>query len=537
MRTPHRALGSLCALLVVAAACGGPSRAGEKSSARELTPAESRFPALALVPADAPYALVAARTGDLAQAIAEMVELAGIPLEVDFRATRAMLVSIFGLNPLDPAALASAGIAVDQSGGIFGAGLFPTLVLPVADEAQLRAHLDERRPGQDMSVSRHAGHEVYAWRPERGELEVAWVITGGWLLVHAAIPVARQAAGREAGHAWLSAALAAREAGGLGAHPEMDAALARATSALGGAAPGIVGLLRVPELAGAARAAASEAGAPWLASALDRCDRVAAASGGRIYLGGTIAWDGVVGVAALDLEPGAAAALSRNRSRPAPAGYYGFREESALSVDVAVDLAWLERARAAAGCPLFDRPIVDPLAAALGGGIRSYHLAARDLDVERLAGHLALYLTLTDRRGIARQLDQIPGRSWLERKRTIAGTEVRVLGGIPGLPSFSYRLTDADFTAAIGDGVMERVLGEAAPGAGADELFALALSPGRLPGLPGLLEMALQNLEGRGSREAARALAGRLGRYESLTARASLDGDSLLLRATVRLRK
>jgi hypothetical protein len=252
-----------------------------------------------------------------------------------------------------------------------------------------------------------------------------------------------------------------------------------------------------------------------------------------------VSWDGLDAALAISLAPAAAAALRDNLAAPAPAGYLAFREQSGVHLDWSVDIAWLEGLRAVLACPLLAEPILDPLAAATGGpGARSYHLAGERLDIENLDGRLAVHLGLRDRSGIARQLDSIPGRSWLERKRVIAGVEVRELGGLPGVPPLAYRLTDEVFTAAVGEGLMAHLLGGEQPGeqGGEVELGAFSIHPGRLPGLAGIIEAGLRLVSSPDARAVARAIAGRLAGYEHARLRLTLAEDTLSLTAGLRRR-
>jgi hypothetical protein len=194
----------------------------------------------------------------------------------------------------------------------------------------------------------------------------------------------------------------------------------------------------------------------------------------------------------------------------------------------AVALPWLEKVRGAAGCPLLDQPIRDPVRAMTGmSGPRAVYAAATRIDIDDLDGGGALHMVLTDADLVNAQLESIPGRSLFERKRTIAGREVKALS-FPGAPTILYRQEGRRFTAALGDRAMAAVLG---PGAapGNLEIAGAWLEPPRIRNLEALLAI-------RFPRRTAQAVATWLQKYQRASAVLDVEGDSLVFRGLLRRR-
>ncbi len=463
-------------------------------------------------PADASWVVAAAPVADAAAALREASELAAAArgesaADLD-RAARAA----FGISPTAPDDLAGAGIQQDGSAAVFGQAGFPTAILPVADGDKLRRMLEDLRRQNDAEVSEHRGHQVYSWT--QGDVAASWVVLDGWLVL--------RAAPASAGLAWLDQILAAPSGGSLGADADLAAAARRAGDALGGPA-GVIALVRFDRLA---REAEDWKGAP---PALPACARSAAAAAPRLVGGARITQDGIQSWAALDLTAGAAAALKDHAGPPAPGGYYRYREKAPLAVALAVQLPWLEKVRAAAGCPLIDEPIRDPVRAMTGmAGPRAIYAAATRIDLDDLDGGGAVHMVLTDPDLVKAQLEQIPMRSMFERTRTIAGREVKALN-LPGAPTILYRQEGRRFTAALGDKAMAAVLGPGAPPA-ALEIAAAHLEPPRIRNLEALIAIRLP-------RKIAHAVAEWLHRYRAADAVLQLEGDSLEFRAALHRKK
>jgi len=510
--------------LLCTAACG---QRGVGSD-RQASALEAAYPVLRWVPADASYVAVTARVGEGVRAARELAGIASVGTGVDEAELDRLLRSALGASPIDASELAAAGIDVDRSAALFGQGGFPTVALPVADADQL-SELLERRPAATVE---HRGHRIRSWRD--GELSVSSVAIDGWLFLHLGP--------RDGGPDWLDAILAA-PAASMGGSEELAAAVTRGRRALGhGAeaaaaiAPGLVGMVRLGPLA------RDIAGWPDAPDGLAACVRRASAAAPRLVWAADFSAQDGAAWAALDLTPGAARALREGVAEAAPPGFLAYRDAAAIAAGWSVELAVLERARAALSCPGLDQPLRDPVREATGfRGPRGWHVAATSIDIDDMSGAGAMHLVLADRNLIAAQLESIPARSLFERTRRVAGVPVQVLS-VPGLPSIMYRQAGDRFTLAVGDGVMAEVLaaepgnsGDASDATRGPELAHLRIEPQRLPQLGQLLSLALSALAIPAARPTAAAIAERVAQYDEASLSARLDGNSVAIFARMRM--
>lgn len=207
---PRTALAASLALL--AAGCG---RCGSRAPAA--------VPPERYLPADAPAALLLPRLGEAASQAGGLLGTAlAIPAAAGLAEPVAALKAQLGFDPLDPAGLASAGLAPERgaaAAALPGGGA--VLALPVADAARLDATLarlardrlgasvrDEARERTAVAVTFRAG-------PDR-PAALCYAVAGDTALL---------AAG-PAGPAAVAAALSLPEAGSLAASPAFAAARA-----------------------------------------------------------------------------------------------------------------------------------------------------------------------------------------------------------------------------------------------------------------------------------------------------------------------
>ena len=501
--------GRLAVVLLALAACGG--KTGSRAPGRAATALERTYPVLRFAPADASWVLAAERVGDAVVALREVGELAAAVRGARLADLDRAAQDAFGVSPISPEDLAAAGIALDGSAAIFGQAGFPTAILPVADADKLRRFLDAKRPEHNASVTEHHGHEIVSW--SQGEMAASWVLLDGWLVLRAA-PAA-------AGSAWLDQILAAPGGGSLGADRELAEVARRGQEALAATA-GVIALVRFDRLAREIE------DAKGLRPELPVCARALAAAAPRLVGAARIGTDGIDSWAALDLAPSAAGALRDHAGPAAPGGFYAYRAKAPLAVALAVALPWLEKVRGAAGCPLLDQPIRDPVRAMTGmSGPRAIYAAATRIDIDDLDGGGALHMVLTDADLVNAQLESIPGRSLFERKRTIAGREVKALS-FPGAPTILYRQEGRRFTAALGDRAMAAVLGPGSAPAHL-EIAGAWLEPPRIRNLEALLAI-------RFPRRTAQAVATWLQKYQRASAVLEVEGDSLVFRGLLRRR-
>ena len=134
------------------------------------------------------------------------------------------------------------------------------------------------------------------------------------------------------------------------------------------------------------------------------------------------------------------------------------RAAAAIHGELDVDLRTLSILRGAS-----RRPLAPPSSARgptlLGApSVIGWRIAASDLRLDPPDGHVALNLALRDESFARELLDEIPMRSVIESGARVAGVDVRVID-VPLYPRLTYRLAGGSFTAAVGDGVIERMLG------------------------------------------------------------------------------
>ncbi|GEJ56750.1 hypothetical protein [Anaeromyxobacter diazotrophicus] len=237
---------ALAALLLLAASgcgrCGGPAAA----------------PPERLLPADVPLVVVVPRLrAAQEQAVALLRTVLTFPAAADLADALAAAKAQLGLDPLDPLALAAAGL--DPERGLAAARTATgelVLVLPVADAAKLAdtvGRLAQDRLGAGRrEPTRAGGFEVTAFRAAGQPVALALLVAGGHALL---------AAGPGAPDRLAALAAAARSA-----PLERSAPFARARAALGGertallfAPPGSPAVARWPALREGAAAALSAA--------------------------------------------------------------------------------------------------------------------------------------------------------------------------------------------------------------------------------------------------------------------------------------
>jgi hypothetical protein len=484
------------------------------------SPSLEAYPVLRWVPADASYLLVAAPLSQLPFALTELIEPWAIAWGTSAPAIGHGLRRDLGADPLSTNDLGNVGIDLAGSSAIVSHQGYPTWILPVGDLDRLGAWLDRLRPERNASVEVVRGHDVYHWQVD-AHVAVSWAVVDRWFVVHAGDPT------REGDTAWLTDLL--DRGGTMAGDPAFEAAVAAAKGFRGEAHPFLVGLVHPAQLV-RELGPAVPAGIGCLAE-LGRRVRT-------LRVSGQAAWDrGALRIEA-ELEPATARALAGALGPAAPAGYYDYRAQAALAVDLATDPEGIEAARAASACGALVPAIGDPVRALTGfPGPRTYHAAATDLDLDSLSGEVAVDLSLRDPRLVEAQLDQIPGRSFLESSRAVAGVEVHELAGIPGVPTLSYSLSDSELSLGVGSRVIDRVLarGLAPLKRAAVEIAHLQLAPNRLPGLAGLLGAAARGLGVWIPSAAIELAARRLRRYEWLEADLVLHGNVLALTGEMRL--
>ena len=490
------ALSMVFAVLVVG--CGGRGGSSHGPSAEV-----GAYPALRWVPADVTYVVTARRATDWVAAVRELIDLFGVGADLDATTAQGAMRSALGFDTLSAEGLAEIGVAPGGSLALFSRGVSPTFAVQLADPAKMSATIDRLRSGGvAVQASQQGGVEVYAFRPHR-DIGLHWAIADGWLWFHVELGFEKEAEG-----AWFTAL---RGAGGaLAAHADWKAALAAGKRLPAGGTssePPVVGLARLPALA----SALAPSGAPDGCLALPR-------AAGRAFLAAGVAGPDAGG--ALTIELGASAPQVAALALPPMAGWIAAREGAPVQGEWALDL--LRVSAAVAPC--------DGGELARGHqelGIRALRGFVHAIDLDNLGGRAAVHLDLSSKRVFAELLGEIPGRSFLERKKRVGPYDGAELS-VPMFPSVTYVLTDAILLAGVGLDLAAAV--GSGPAAPSSQVAHLSVTPG---GLSAPTWEALFEAAGMGTEERRRAVT-RLQRWAQGQIDLALAGGELVLTAKTR---
>lgn len=239
------AISAVALALAGCGGCGGPRRG----------PPPERF-----LPADVRVAVVVPETGRAAEELSDLhATVSGFPGAAELAGFRGALSAQLGFDPLDPDALADAGIDRRRGAalallGVRGESPATLLVLPVSDTAKLEALLArlarERLGAQARGGETQGGRTIVTFRPAPGKpVALAYVVVERSALVAPgpggpATIAAAAALGEEASLAKSAAFATARGAGGEDAAalvfaPPGSPLLAQAWPAKDGAALGV----------------------------------------------------------------------------------------------------------------------------------------------------------------------------------------------------------------------------------------------------------------------------------------------------------
>ena len=453
---PRLPLAAAAFALVLAAAtgCGGSTRdtRGAGPPPPPLPAAVRDYDAARWIPAHPTYAIAARTVADAQRAARDLLGSFGGLAGLDLVGTAHLLGSLFGFDPLAPEALAALGVDPKGSAALFSEALSPTLVVRLADPAQTQRFFERQRAtGARVQSVMAGGVEVFTVALPGG-LRGSWAIADGWMWIHLGLPVG-SGSGPDDGAAWLPAS---RRPGAAAWAGNWQWALERGGQ---GARPVITGFADVRALL--ASLSPRIAAAAACARLLQPVGRVAvAAELGGDRLGGR-----------LSIELGDAAAGLGRAVLPPPAGWAAAAGRAPLSVQWNLDLAAVRGALA-------------PCALALGVdlapfdqyGVRTARAILQRYDPDKPTNSRgAASFDLTSRTYAAQLLDEIPGRSLIQRKRTFGPYQGYSLAIPFGGPTIEYVLDDQRALAGIGAGVLAEVVGQG-PGAPAP-LVAIDLAP------------------------------------------------------------
>ena len=513
-----------CATVLVVAltACSGPSVGSGQASSQQVSLANTRFPALRFAPKEPTYAVASARTADMVTGVRELLNAIGLLADGDVAVIDRELTRKYGVNPLSVDSLTSIGIDAGKSAVVFSADIWPTAVVPVADEERLSAFLDKVRPRKGLQVRQFRGRDWYS-HPLDDDVIVQWIRWEGHLAVRLTLD------SEVTNVDWLADMF--DDARTLAHSGTLQQVLQTVDASVESA--NVAGLFNPGDLLSRfAEIVPGDKG-----KALLGCARLLSPLSGAVAVGAHIDWGAARGSLSIGLQPDAAAALREHLLRPPP-GYASVREQAGLYASMTVDPWWLDDHRAAIGCPLWKEPLVGANGTFrdLPTGFRGFVAALLDLQLSKRKARGVGYLGLREQSLARWLLDQIPQRRFLERKTEVAGQVVKVIA-VPLLPRIMYRLDDTSLLMSVGSDVMTQTLSPPAEGAAADsgalDVASFGIYPQRLNDLQGILLRVAQAMQI--SSHFAKASYRRLSRYEYGKVELTLQGDALVLSLAMRL--
>lgn len=435
------------------AGCGGRAPAARPPAAPAEPPLPEvarAYPAARWIPARPTYAFAARTVADAQRALGDVVTSIGAVIGVDPAPLSGVLRTLIGFDPLSPDDLAALGI--DPGGGValFSEATSPTIVVRLADPARTRAYFDRlRAEGLEVKAVVADGVEVFT-AAAMPAARLSWAIDRGWLWLHAEPPGTS-----DGGPAWLSAS---RRPGA----PQWTGDWQWTLGGRPGEPPAIAGFLDLRALIagmwtrGAEAVACKQALAP-----LGR-------AGVTVELGDRLG-------ARLALDLGAAAAGLQRAVLPAPGGWSAAAAGAPLAAQWNLDLAAVRAYLAP--CLAFLPVDLAPLDTY---GVRTARAILQHYDHgSPTKSRGVASFDLAHRTYAAQLLDEIPGRSLIQRKRTFGPYQGYSLSIPFGGPTIDYVLDDRRALAGLGAGVLAAAVGSAgAQGQGAPApILAIDVTP------------------------------------------------------------
>ena len=480
----NRLILGLCAAAICA--CGGSQPTNRAQPAPAVFGA---YTATRWIPANASYALTGRTVRDVQQNARDLIDTIGVVGGVTTADISRELSRLLRVDPLSADAVAQIGVDLDGGFALFSESINPTLVVRLASAPQFEAFVERQQLRVQSVVD--VGVEVFTAALD-DNVRISWAIADGWLWLHLALPGVPDDSAT-----WFRSS---RE-------PGAPAWVAELVYAKGTGEPPVVGFADVARFLAAASAEAP---------ALGRCaSALGAASIGRLAI--TLGGDRKQAGARFALDVGAAADGIAAAALPVPEGWQTVTAQVPLAVQWNLDLA---AARAKADPCLrilgVDAREFDEL------GVRAGRGFIRTFDPDEREGTGAVALDLSHKSFFAGQLDQIPLRSTLERKRTFgpyAGKSI----SIPMFLTIDYVLTDQLALAAVGDGLLVQLVarGGTTPG----PLAGVAVQPA------GLSVEAWAELLALADVPRARTVAQQLQSWRDVRVNLTIEGSRLVLTA------
>lgn len=467
MRSSPSRIAALAALVVAAAAlpasgCGG--RASGPGAAPPAVPAAAAaYGAARWIPARPTYAILARSMADAQRAATGLVGAFGALADIDVAEASGLLRHLLAVDALSGDAVAEIGIDLEAGVALFSEAVNPTVVVRLSAPAQTLAFIDRLRGGGMQTQSVVAdGVEVFSVAVPGGP-KIQWAIAEDWLWVHFALP-----GFEDEGTAWFSSS---RRPGA----PAWGGDFAAATS---GGQPAVAGFLDVRAVL--ARLSPRLRAAAACTRLLEPVGRLAVSVDARVDAGADRLG------ARLALELGDAAAGLQRAVLPAPGAWSAAAARAPGAAQWNLDLGWVRER--VAPCA---RALAVDLAPLERYGVRTARAILQHYDPDQpTKSRGAVSFDLAHRTYAAQLLDEIPGRSLIQRRRTFGPYQGHAIS-IPFGPTVEYVLDDQRALAGLGEGVLAAIVGGAAvvgggggggQGSGAPgPLLAIDVAPPALP--------------------------------------------------------
>ncbi len=481
-------------LATVLALCSGSCGSSRTASHSAPPAALAAFPATRWVPADPTYLVAAPTVREAQRSLRDTIDSIGMIGGTSVSEISAELTRLIAVDPLSTEALSAIGIDVEGGLAMFSDDISPTFVVRLAAVDQIQGFFDRQRERGMVTQSVVVdGAEVFSAQL-LANVKVSWAIADGWLWVHFALPI-----GPPSGPEWFSNS---RKPQGAGWGRDWD----WARDATKSAKPALTGFVDAVDLLASVSSKIPDAIA---------CTNLLAPIG-RVGL--SLEGDGSRATGRIAFDVGPAAASIAAALLPVPEGFAAQSQGAPLAaqwnLDATAVRAWLQ--------PCL-RTMNEDLGALDRYGVRSGRAVLQSFDPDDKSGAGAISLDLVHKKFFASQLDEVPLRSTLERNRRFGPHKGHSLA-VPFVATLEYVLTDSLALAAVGDGLLAKIVGsgKTVPG----PIASIDILP------PAMSSEAWKMVLGVIDRRYAEVLVARLMRWREGHIAVTLEGSSLLVAAT-----
>jgi hypothetical protein len=483
------------ALLAAVVALAASSCGSARTPSHSAPPAAIKdFPATRWVPSDPTYVVAAPTVREAQRALRDTIDSIGMFAGVDVAEVSRELSQLLSIDPLSTEALAGMGIDVEGAMAMFSEDVSPTFVARLSAPEQTQGFFDRQRERGMVTQSVMVdGVEVFTAQL-LANVRVSWVIADDWLWVHFTLPI-----GADPGTSWFTNSRKP-QGPGWGRDWEWAQTAAKARK------PALTGFIDARQLIASL--------SPKISDAIACTKLVEPVS----RIGIAIEGDGsrATGRLAFDLGP-AAQSVAAN-TLPVPEGFAAQTTGAPLAAQWNLDLlvvrAWLQ--------PCL-RAINEDLGWLDRYGVRAGRAVLQGFNPDDKSGAGAFAFDLAHKTFFGSQLDEIPMRSALERNRTFGPHKGHSIS-IPFVATIEYVLTDKVALAAVGEGLLAKVVGTG------------TLVPGQVAAIDILPQAmsaeAWKTILEAIDRRSAEGLVERLMRWREGHVAVTIEGTSLLVAAT-----